>query len=308
LTLAYRQQDEFHTQIGIQRSQRETYQKEIEVRQARIKGNLAVPDINLLTALSNYATALAAEYQFIAQYNIALAQYEFDKGTIMQRDNVQIGEGALTDCAAVRAVDHEKERAAALILRERENPVNYTPCNVWDVDTLIPALPKDRAPSLPSLLEKAPTPAAELLSVPPMPPSDPATKTSSSPAPRSVPTFGYGMPSAPSSDATVRKSDSPTAKATPTIGIALPNPPSSGAGSSKSDNVSAKPMAPTVGNNLPYVPSGTGVLRVGQPSSPSPVPSGGTSVAPAASGSDGNNGPKLVPAGTTVDTGWTPRP
>ncbi|HEY1858877.1 MAG TPA: TolC family protein [Gemmataceae bacterium] len=308
LTLAYRQLDEFHTQIGIQRSQRETYGRELQIRQFKVNAGLVVPDINLLTALSNYATALAAEYQFIAQYNIALAQYEFDKGTIMQRDNVQIGEGALTDCAAVRAVDHEKERAAALILRERENPVDYTPCKIGDVETLMPALPKDRAPSLPSLLEKSPTPAAELLSVPPMPPNDPASKTSVSPPVRSVPTFGNNLPGAPSGDAPAKKADSLAPKATPTIGNNLPNASSSAPAASKADNVSAKPIAPAAGNNLPYVPSGSGVIRVGQPSSSSPVPSGGTSAAPPSSGTDASNGPKLIPTGVTVDTGWTPRP
>jgi hypothetical protein len=103
-----------------------------------VKGQLVVADINLLTALTNYANALASEYSFIAQYNSALASFEFAKGTIMQRDNVQIAEGQLTNCAAVRAADHEQERAKALVLRERENAVAYTPCKVGDAKSRVP--------------------------------------------------------------------------------------------------------------------------------------------------------------------------
>jgi outer membrane protein TolC len=202
LALEFRNLDEFHTQIGIQRSLRETYARELDIRVKRVKGQLVVADINLLTALTNYANALASEYSFIAQYNVALANFEFAKGTIMQRDNVQIGEGQLTNCAAVRAVDHEQERSKALILRERENPVAYTPCKVGDAEVVLPDLPKDRAPSLPSLLEKAPMPTTELLSrTPQSSGSEPATSKSAPPPPTTAkPTLelGNNLPYAPS--------------------------------------------------------------------------------------------------------------
>src|SRR5207249_4669785 len=70
------------------------------------------------------ASALAQEYQAIAAYNNSLAAFEFAKGTIMKHDSVLIGEGPLPKCALVRAVEHERERTAALVLRERENPVH----------------------------------------------------------------------------------------------------------------------------------------------------------------------------------------
>jgi hypothetical protein len=336
LTLAYRQLDEFHTQIAIQRSLRNTYETELRIRGVRVLVGQNIADINLLTALTNYANALAAEYQFIAQYNIALATFEFDKGTIMQRDNVQIGEGALTDCAAVRAVDHEKERAAALILRERENPVDYTPCKIGDADTVMPELPKNRAPSLPALLEKAPTSAADLLLVPPMPPSDPPTKKVDGPSIKSAPTIGNNLPYAPSSDAAAKKSESPTTKLAPTMGNTLPKGPASETATKKPDGPSTKtgpalgnnllgapltdptakkvdgsavkPIAPAVENSLPYTPSGTGVIRVGQPPAPSPVPSSGKNSTPSTTSTDADSGPKLIPGGVPVDTGWTPRP
>jgi hypothetical protein len=335
LALAYRQLDEFHTQIGIQRSQRETYAKELNIREIKVKGGKVVADLNLLTALNNYASALAAEYQAIAQYNIALAQYEFDKGTIMQRDSVQIGEGALTDCAAVRAVDHEKERSAALILRERANPVDYTPCKLGEAEVAMPELPNNRAPSLPSLLEKAPTSTADLLLVPPMPPADPNVKKTEFSTPKVTPVPGNNVPyvpsidsvpkkadaanrpatpiginpvTAPASEAAAKKADKPTIKLPASIGNVQPGTPSGDAAKTKPDSSSAKPTVPTTGATLPYVQSGGGVVRVGAPSSPSTASSNGTTVAPGSTAADPNGGPKLIPPGVPVDTGWTPRP
>jgi outer membrane protein TolC len=339
LTLAYRQLDEFQAQIAIQRSQRETYAKELQIRNTKVKVGNAVPDINLLTALNNYANALASEFQFVAQYNIAIAQYEFDKGTIMQRDNVQIGEGALTDCAAVRAVDHERERAAALILRERANPVDYSSCKAGDADVPMPELPQNRAPSLPALLEKSSTSTADLLAVPPMPPADTATKKADRPAPKPMPTLGNNVPYVPASDSATKKADGASSKVvTPGVSnsvIVLPSDPvtkkaeaatikpAASIGSvqpsatqgdptkNKTDSSSAKPVVPPPATSLPYVSSGTGVVRVGQPSTSTSGQNNtsATTLAPTTSTAPTTaDGPKVIPGGVPVDTGWTPRP
>ena len=67
------------------------------------------------------ATAIATEYQAIANYNNALATFEFAKGTIQQYNNVTIGEGPLPPWAQKKAADHFKERAAGLKTMERSN-------------------------------------------------------------------------------------------------------------------------------------------------------------------------------------------
>jgi outer membrane protein TolC len=110
----------------------------------------------LLEAQRAYASDLSAEYQAIAAYNGGLARFAFATGTIMRRDNVMISEGALPGCAQVRAVEHERQRSKALVLRERANPVI---CPVTEVEghavAGLPALPAATAPAIPELLEGA---------------------------------------------------------------------------------------------------------------------------------------------------------
>jgi hypothetical protein len=122
----YRRVLEFHNQIEIQRSQRLAAAEFLE---GRYRQYVTAPmttqstlDI-LLEATRVWSNALQAEYQAIAQYNSALAAFEFAKGTILQYDNVTIGEGPLPKCAMERAVEHERQRSKALILRERAKPI-----------------------------------------------------------------------------------------------------------------------------------------------------------------------------------------
>jgi outer membrane protein TolC len=194
LALFYRQLDEFQTQIAIQRSQRDAYSEELRVRFQVIAGGAGIFDVNLQTAISNYSNALANEYGFIGQYNTAIAQYEFSKGSIMQHDNVQIAEGSLEGCAAVRAVDHEKERSKAIILRERANAVDYTPENAENGCGGMPVLPKDGAPSIPALIEKAPPLPPEALAVPSGPKLPEPDKTPDRPSAGTGSRIGNNLP------------------------------------------------------------------------------------------------------------------
>ena len=67
------------------------------------------------------AAAVAAEFRAIADYNTALAVFEFAKGTVQQYNNVTIGEGPLPPWVHKKATDHIRERTeAALKLRERD--------------------------------------------------------------------------------------------------------------------------------------------------------------------------------------------
>ncbi|MFL5241856.1 MAG: TolC family protein [Gemmataceae bacterium] len=160
LELQRRNIADFYAQIGIQRANREANALQLETRYLQVRVGSAVPgNVSpiefLLQAQSAFADALANEYNFIAQYQNALVAWEFAKGTLMQYDNVVIGEGALPTCVQVRAVEHAEERARALVLRERANPVPYQPVCKEDPALKLPVL-GDTAPSLPALMEKAP--------------------------------------------------------------------------------------------------------------------------------------------------------
>ena len=150
LILEYRHLDEFHRQIEIQRSQRLAAARQLAARSERYGAGLETLDI-LLGSQRVFAVALQAEYGAIRDYNNALAAFEFAKGTIMQHDNVVIAEGPLPHCAQVRAVEHERERAKAIVVVERANPI-VGPC--WDPEkgaAPVPLVPANEAASVPAL-------------------------------------------------------------------------------------------------------------------------------------------------------------
>jgi outer membrane protein TolC len=166
LAVPYRLLFELHEQIGMQRSQREAVAQQLRGRFEEVRAGRGTLDI-LLESQRLWANALSTEYNFIIQYNIQLANFEFNKGTIRQHNNVEIGEGPLPGCAEIRAVEHERERTKALVLAERKNPVLYESSIPDDGHPDMPALPFGVAPALPSLTEQAPP-------VPPPPPPIPA--------------------------------------------------------------------------------------------------------------------------------------
>lgn len=93
----------------------------------------------LLDAQRAWASALNQEYQAIADYNIALATFEFAKGTIMQSCNVRIAEGALPDVVTMRAVEHEQATTQRRLLERRR------------VHRIVESWPQYSAPSLVNL-------------------------------------------------------------------------------------------------------------------------------------------------------------
>jgi outer membrane protein TolC len=107
------------------KAERKSYADAVEARFREFAvGKNTVADF-LLEAQRRLATAQVKEYEAIAEYNIALARFEWRKGNILKHNNVVIAEGALPECAEQRAVEHERERAKAIILRQR--PANETP-------------------------------------------------------------------------------------------------------------------------------------------------------------------------------------
>ena len=118
----------------------------------------------LLEAQRFWADALANEYPAIVNYNKAIVGFEFAKGTILQHDNIVISEGALPTSCRSGAVEHQRERTAALVLRERA--IQHGPAGLDAGVPGLPVLPDDKAPSLPALMKDAP-------GVPPPPPAVP---------------------------------------------------------------------------------------------------------------------------------------
>src|SRR5207245_8803378 len=107
----------------------------------------------LLEPIRFWSDALRQEYNAVVRYNIALAGFQFAKGSLLEYDNIYISEGALPQCAQKRAVEHERERAAALALRERALPVANGFCctEPGKEAAALPELPADAAAPIPAL-------------------------------------------------------------------------------------------------------------------------------------------------------------
>jgi outer membrane protein TolC len=186
LELQYRQIFEQYAFIETLRSQREAYAIQLRARFEQFLAGRGTLDI-LLEAQRFWATALSQEYAAIVAYNNALVNFELAKGTVLHHDNIVIAEGKLPHCAQLRAVEHERERTAALVLLEHAQPVPYKPaCDKGG--PVLPELPLNAAPSLPSLFKDAPTmkdvpehlPSPRPLS--PMPPQAPGTENKGTPS------------------------------------------------------------------------------------------------------------------------------
>lgn len=120
--LRYRRVDEFYTTLGYARSRRqylEEYTYKIRER-VRIGTFDRGEYFNLLQAQRDLADAISREFTLVGQYNAALAELEWSKGTIARYNNVHLAEAALPAHVRKRAADHERERTeAAIKLRER---------------------------------------------------------------------------------------------------------------------------------------------------------------------------------------------
>jgi hypothetical protein len=77
----------------------------------------------LLQAQQTWLAAMRDEQASLFAYNIALADFEREKGTLMPFDNVSVAEGPLPACVCARASEHIRQRQAALELRQRAVPV-----------------------------------------------------------------------------------------------------------------------------------------------------------------------------------------
>jgi outer membrane protein TolC len=120
LALFYRRLVSEYELIKIRRSQREAFADQLKSKfQKFLAGQKDVTLDVLLEAQRQWADALAIEYQVIRDYNLVIVAFETARGTNLRRNNVIISEGALPVAAQKRAVEHERERDKAILLRER---------------------------------------------------------------------------------------------------------------------------------------------------------------------------------------------
>jgi outer membrane protein TolC len=174
LAREYRLLPSYYEQIRATRAQRQAYSEQLKSLFQNIEaGRLTTGATVLFDAQRFYSQALSDEYQAIVNYNNALAGWEFAKGSILQHDNVVIGEGPLPTCAQVRAVEHQKERTEALVGAERSKG-KCGPCcgpvaSGGPLPTTLPAMemampPLKDVPSLP--LPTGVTPVAPIQAAP----------------------------------------------------------------------------------------------------------------------------------------------
>jgi outer membrane protein TolC len=177
LGLSYRQVFEFQRQIQINQAAFRAAEIQLEAYYGLYRGGRPIKEFgaDLILALQNWSSTSSALYTFIVDYNNALATLEFAQGSIQERDRVLISEGPLPHCVAVRAVEHERQRTEALLLRERAGSGFPHPCP--DGPDKEPHLPTDPVAPLPTLWENR-QPVPEV----PAPPTPPATPASPSPA------------------------------------------------------------------------------------------------------------------------------
>jgi outer membrane protein TolC len=167
LGLAYRQVLEFQEQILVQQAALRSATIQLDRYYDLFQGGRGKPfGADLILALQNWSNSVASYYAAIVQYNNALATLEFAKGSIRDRDNVFINEGPLPSCAQVRAVEHERQRTAACVLRDLDRAsklINCPDAQPGEAEAPPPpSLPTDTALSLPVLRH-------EQLAVPAMP-------------------------------------------------------------------------------------------------------------------------------------------
>jgi outer membrane protein TolC len=119
LVQQYRNVIQTHGDIGPAQAERQALQIYINKIDTLIQIGKWNPQdfLNYLTVQQQLATAIATEYQAIANYRNALAAFEFAKGTIQKYNNISIEKGLLPLCAQKEDADHLKERTATIKTR-----------------------------------------------------------------------------------------------------------------------------------------------------------------------------------------------
>lgn len=109
--------------IEMRMAQRRAYKNSVDKQIESILAGRTKLDLNLVDAIRRFGEALSGEYVAISAYNVALARFEWGKGTILHNNNVFLSDGPLPACAQVRAVEHELRRTKARVLRDPPRPL-----------------------------------------------------------------------------------------------------------------------------------------------------------------------------------------
>jgi len=162
LQRSYRDLIQINREIEFRRAQRE--QAAIQVRgrfetfvAGRPNVTLDVLASLLLEAQRNFADSLTEEHRAIFEYNVSLADFERQKGTILEEDNVQIVEGMVPSCAQARASEHLRERQRSVKL------LGSPGCGGGWPSPLMPSPEPAGNPMLPELPTGDPLPMPRLL-------------------------------------------------------------------------------------------------------------------------------------------------
>ncbi len=294
LVSQFRRVTETHAVIGPLRAEREYLQMYL----AKVAEVIAIGSWNpafyqnYLTVQQQFAVAIAAEYRAIADYNTALATFEWAKGTIKQYNNVTIGEGPLPPWVSKKAADHIRERTEhALKLRERDmqappggpGAIGGTPIGPAVGVPLITELPPfaENRPPLPDMLPMDPKDMPKNLPLPVPPPGGGSTGT------RPLPTLP-GLPGSPMSLPGVGSVPPPADYFRATGTVSLPPRgvaayPPAGANGGGATPVPAPPPLPVgtrtdalpippIGPSLPVPPPSTGPIEFGPAGRGTPIP------------------------------------
>ena len=279
LAFQYRRVIQTHAEIAPARAERESLQRYL----ARINEVIRIGSwtaqffLDKLTVEQQLATAIATESQAIANYNIALAAFEFAKGTVQQYNNVSVGDGPLPPWVSKRAGDHFRERTeAAIKTREQALGAGTVPAGGEPVG---PAGGTNSVLNLPPFAEKHDPlpdmlpPRPDLKGLPPAP----------APEPRPLPgAGGSGLPPLPGQPFAAPRplpAAGPDAPFTPEGRVVLPPLPP---GDRPVGGIAAPPAPPltgTAGTPGDYFSPGG---RVTIPPPPPGTPAGTPAVAPPA--------------------------
>jgi outer membrane protein TolC len=163
LCVNYQKIYEWWDRIEISRREHESYADSVLGTWRRVKVGMSdpkTPDLVatfqlLLDSQRRLAAAMQKEYEAISEYNSSLARFEWSKGTILQHDSVNIAEGPLPECVQERAVDNERQRSLALVLRERPTarPITQPALLAGDKD-VVQGVEKAPEGPMPRILDK----------------------------------------------------------------------------------------------------------------------------------------------------------
>jgi outer membrane protein TolC len=172
LAATYQDLDRFYELIRTQKGRRELLSELINLEKVLVvNGKKNGAEVEVLEAQRNFAQALAAEHQAIADYNSSISRFQYAKGTILSYNNVVIADGQLTPLALERAVDHYQQRSLGLIARERPTlpsaDGNAVPLPSLNPVDPLPAMTDKPAEAMPLIPGGAPLPDAASLKLDP---------------------------------------------------------------------------------------------------------------------------------------------